>query len=60
MANNQHGHDAGENKDRPESKSDRLERKAEDHERKEANTSSAEYTGKVIATRLEKKISGHS
>ncbi len=58
MANNQH--DAGDNKDRPESKSDRLERKAEDNERKEANNGLPEYTGKVIATRLEKKLSGHS
>lgn len=58
MANNQH--DAGDNKDRPETKSDRLERKAEDNERKEANNGLPEYTGKVIATRLEKKLSGHS
>lgn len=58
MANNQQ--DAGDNKDRPDSKSDRLERKAEDNERKEANNGLPEYTGKVIATRLEKKLSGHS
>lgn len=60
MADNQQSPDAGDGSKRTETKAERVERKAEDHERGEVANATEIYTGKIKAEKKEQKVSGNS
>lgn len=60
MADNQHSQDVRDEPTRPETKSDRAERRAEEQQRGEINKSAESYNEQAKAYKNEQKVSGRS